>query len=163
MPAHKERSNAFQRQCGRNSQDVIFVNHDLSGIAAEGRRFAVLLVAIVGGAHALFTILFLAGFALRTFPARIDKAPDADQVIGLEFGDLTTRFDHAPNNFVPWHHGVDRASPFVAGLMDIGMADATVEDVDLHIVGLDVPALEAEWSKRIRGALDSIGVCVIHK
>jgi hypothetical protein len=30
-------------------------------------------------------------------------------------------------------------------------------------MGLDVPTLEAERSERIRGALDSIGICVIHR
>src|ERR1700675_4331634 len=122
----EERSDAFQRQFGRNSQDVIFVDHDLRGITAQGRGLAVLLIAIVGGAHTLFTILFLAGFALRAFPTGIDKAPDADQIAGLEFCDLLTRFDYAADNFVPWYHGVNRAAPFVAGLMDIGMADTTV-------------------------------------
>ena len=46
--------------------------------------------------------------------------------------------------------------------MDIGMANATIEDVDLHIVGLYFPALETERRKRIGGALYGIGICIVH-
>ena len=59
-------------------------------------------------------------------PTGIDKASDANQFAGLEFCDLVARFDYAADDFVSRHHRVNRASPFVSGLMDIGMADATI-------------------------------------
>jgi hypothetical protein len=78
------------------------------------------------GAETVSRILFLAGLALGTFPAGIDKASDADKFAGLEFCYPLAGFNYTPNDFVPWHHGVDRAPPFVADLMDIGMAYATI-------------------------------------
>jgi hypothetical protein len=83
-------------------------------------------------------------------------------LVNLEFCDLIARFDDTANDFVSRHHRVNRATPFVARLMDIGMANATIEDVDLHIVGLNVPALETERRKRIGGALYGIGICIVH-
>ena len=159
----QERRDAFQRQFGRNSQDIIFVHHDLSGIAAVGRRFAILLVAVVGGAHPFFTILFLAGVALWTFATGINEAADTGEVADFEFCDLIARLDHAADNFVSRHHGINRVAPFVAGLMDVGVADAAIEDLDLDVVGTHIPALEAERRKRICGTLSGIGFRVIHR
>ena len=114
-------------------------------------------------AHPLFAILFLSGFALLTTSTRVDKASDPNKIAGFELFHSVTGFYDAPDNFVPWHHWVDRAPPFVAGLMDVGMADTTIRDVNVDIVGLHVSSLEAERCNCIRGALRSIGFGIIHE
>ena len=126
MPAHRSGAYAFQRQFGRNFQGIIFIHHDLSGVATVGGGFAIPLVAVVGGVHPFFTILFLAGLALWTFATGIDEASDTDEVADFEFCDLIAHLDHASDNFVSRHHGIDRVAPFVAGLMDVGVADTTI-------------------------------------
>ena len=104
-----------------------------------------MLVTVVGGAHALFTILFIAELCIAAHSRQEStKHPTPTRSPVLNLVDLIAGFDHAADDFVSRHHGINRAAPFVSGLMDIGMADATIEDVDLYIVGLDVPALKAE-------------------
>src|SRR5260370_27060 len=118
----QERSYTLQRQFRRNFQGILFIHYDLSGVATVGGSFAIPLVAVVGGVHPFFTILFLAGLALWTFATGIDKATDTGEVTDFEFSDLITHLDHAADNFVSGHHGINRVAPFVAGLMDVGVA-----------------------------------------
>src|SRR5271154_6161341 len=120
----QERRHTFQSQFGRNPEDIIFVHHGLRGIAAVSRCFVILFVTVVSGAHPFFTILLLTGVALFAISTRINKTSDTDQVADCKFFDLVACLDHPPNDFMPWHHGIDRASPFIASLMNVGMADA---------------------------------------
>ena len=136
---------------------------DLSGVTAVGRRFAILLVAIVSGAHPSFAVLFIALFALRTLTTGINETSDSDEVANLEFRDLVSGLDYATDNLVARNHGVDRSAPFVAGLMDIRMADTTILDVDLNVSGLHFTPLETEWRKRFSSALCGVGFSVVHK
>jgi hypothetical protein len=43
------------------------------------------------------------------------------------------------------------------------VADSTIQDFDLDVVGTHLPALEAEWCEQLRGALSGIGFGIIHE
>jgi hypothetical protein len=47
--------------------------------------------------------------------------------------------------------------------MDVGVADTTVQDFDLHVVGAHIPALEAERRERLRSTLSGISFRIIHE
>src|SRR5262249_6294969 len=69
--------------------------------------------------------------------ARVDQAAYGDQVALAELLDGAAGFRHPPHDLVPRHARVHRghhAFPFVAHLMQIGVANAAVENLDLHVL-----------------------------
>jgi hypothetical protein len=80
-----------------------------------------------------------AGFAAA---ARIDHATDTDQIADFMLGDVRTYRCHFAYDLVAWHQRLNGNAPLVAGLMDVGMADAAVENIDCHIVGPWAAAFE---------------------
>ncbi len=157
MPAH---SSGAARSSGMPLgivQHVILVDGDAGGIAAIGRRLAVALIAVIGERHARLAILLLAGTAGLAAPAGIDEAADADDMTGLPFLDMVADLDHPADDLVARHHGKDRAAPFVAGLVDVGMADAAIENVDQDIVRAGLTALDRPWRQGRFGRLGGIG------
>jgi len=52
------------------------------------------------------------------------------------------------DDLVARDHGKDRSTPFVAGLVDVGMANTAIENVDRHVVGMRRAALDGEGSER---------------
>ena len=74
----------------------------------------------------------------------------------LNFVTLAPTLRHPAHDLVAGHHREDGAAPLVAGLVDVGVADAAVEDVDLHVVRAHLAAVELE--RRQRGGLGEGGV-----
>src|SRR5689334_9929263 len=82
------------------------------------------------------TELFEAGLALRTGPVRTDEATDRGKVAGLELFYRGADFCDSPNNLMAGNDRIDsghRFAPLVPHRVEIGVADAAVEDVDLHV------------------------------
>jgi catalase (peroxidase I) len=73
----------------------------------------------------------LAGFATA---AGVNHAADADQIAYFVFSDIRTDGGNFAYDFVAGHQGVNGNAPFVAGLMDVGMAHAAVENLDRDVV-----------------------------
>jgi hypothetical protein len=55
---------------------------------------------------------------------------------------------HPADNFVAWHNGIRGSLPLVAGRMQIGMTDATIENLDLHIPRARLTTLKGERLER---------------
>jgi hypothetical protein len=106
--------------------------------------------------------LFQAGFAFRTFATGINKTPDSGQIACFEFGDVIPRLDHAADNLVTWHHRIDRTTPLVASLVNIRMADAAIQNVDLDVMWTHFAPLKAERAQWISWAISGISLCIIH-
>ncbi|VVO45046.1 hypothetical protein PS726_06512 [Pseudomonas fluorescens] len=73
----------------------------------------------------------LAGFAAA---ARVDHAANTDQVADFVLGDIRTDGSNFAYDFVAGHQRVNGNAPLVASLMDVGMADAAVENLDGNVV-----------------------------
>jgi hypothetical protein len=86
----------------------------------------------------------LAGFAVA---ARVDHATDADQIADLVFSNVRTDGGNFAYDFVAGHQWVNSNAPLVARLMDVGMADAAVENVDRNVVGPRAAAFEFHWGE----------------
>ena len=147
-PGAEQGRGALERNAARNSQHVIFIDGDPRRIAAIGRRFLVLLDTIVGEAGPAFAKLLFARNAGFAGAVGIDEAADADDVADLPFFDMAAELEHLADDFVARNHREDRAAPFVAGLVNIGMADATIKDVDQNIVRAGLAALDGEGCNR---------------
>ena len=57
-------------------------------------------------------------------------------------------FHHAADDFMAGHARVGCASPFIASNVDVGMADAAVKNLNLHIVRAGIAALKGEGCER---------------
>jgi hypothetical protein len=57
---------------------------------------------------------------------------------------------------VPRDHGKNRAAPIVAGLMNVGMADAAELDIDDDIMFARLAPFKRKWCKRVLGSLCSV-------
>ena len=115
-------------------EDEALVHHDLRGVAAVGGGLAVHLGAVVGEGGALLAELLEVFAARIAVAARVHHAAHAGQVADLELLDVGAHGLHAAHDLVAGHHGEDGAAPLVADLVDVRVADAAVEDVDVHVV-----------------------------
>jgi len=80
--------------------------------------------------------------AARAGPARIHHAADSRKITFLKLRDAGTGFHDTAHDFVAWHAWVNRVVPFIPGLMDIRVADATIQDVDLNVLRKRVAAIK---------------------
>src|SRR6266481_816432 len=106
------------------------------------RRLAsAIFLGVVGQSWKIDAELLIAGHAVGAHAARIDHAPHAGDVAFLKFFDGTTGLCHPANDFVSRHAGIHRRHsvlPFIAYLMQVGMANAAVLDFNLHVVRAQV-------------------------
>ena len=89
--------------------------------------------------------------AIRARAAGIDEAAHADGIAHLELGDAAADSRHAAHDLVARDGGVQRESPLVAHEMQVGMADAAIEDLDLDIAGGRRAAFDGGRAERRRG------------
>ena len=66
--------------------------------------------------------------------ARVDHAPDRGQVALFEFFHVATDRDDGADDFVTRHARERRPAPLIAHGVNVGVANAAEEDVDLHVV-----------------------------
>src|SRR5690606_3825139 len=89
--------------------------------------------------------------------AGVDETAHAHRIAYLVAVRLCTDRRHAADDLVARHHRKDRAAPLVARQVDVGMADAAVEDVDLHVARAGHAAFDREGRQRRAGGLGGIG------
>jgi hypothetical protein len=75
-------------------------------------------------------------------------------------GDRGADVDDAAHDLVAGHDGVLRDAPVVADHVQVGVADAAVEDLDGDVVGAERAALEVEGRERgvRRGSCVAVGL-----
>ncbi len=66
------------------------------------------------------------------------------------------------HDLVTRHQRVNSRAPFAAGLVNIGMAYATIEDLDLYIVRTNRSSFQLKRRQRRSGILCSISICKTH-
>ena len=81
---------------------------------------------------------------LGAVAAGIDHAADRGEIAGLELRHVAANLHDAADDFMAGDHGIDGVPPFVAGLVQVGVADAAVEDLDDHIGGERVATLDGK-------------------
>ena len=114
-------------------QHEMVIDDDLLRIAAQRMARRVVGLAIIGAGPPLFAIIFQILFAAGACAAAIDQTAHAHDIAHLEAGDLCPDGADVTDDFMARNAGVKRAAPFGADLMQVGMADAAIGDVDLHI------------------------------
>src|SRR5690606_36709033 len=140
-----------------NLQHEFIAHDDLFRIAAKGGSADDRLGAAIGPDRALLAILLVAVMTGRAFEAGIDEAADAHKIAELVLRHLWANRAHPADNLVARHERIFRAAPFVAGRMDVAMADAAMGDVDENVVGLQVAPGDLERLQGLGGPLCGIG------
>src|SRR5258708_7343486 len=89
--------------------------------------------------------LFQAFFAVRTLSTGIHKAAHACGIADFKSLHLLTHPRNTSDNFMTRNHWKHGPAPFVANLMDIGMANSAIQDIDHNVSWARVAAFECEW------------------
>ena len=101
----------------------------------------------------------LAGFAAA---AGVDHAADADQIADFVLGDIRTDGGNFADDLVARHQRVNGNAPLVAGLMDVGMAHAAVENLDRDVVGPWAATFEFHGGEGSGGRLGGVSDGGVH-
>lgn len=149
----QQRRGGGRVQLVRHVQHEGLVGHHLRGAAAVGDLARHAALAVVGADEAVLAVLLEAVRAARAGAAGIDHAADADHVAGLETRHFRAGRRHAADDLVARHHRVDRVAPLVARLVQVGVADASVEDLDLDVEIAQRASLDFE------GASGAVALC----
>ena len=132
-----------------NAQHEGFIHHDALGVAAVGDAAAVFVGRVVGENGSFLAKLLQVFFAASAAAAGVHQAADAGDVARLELLHFRADLGHAADDFMSRYAGVSGALPFVAHRVNIRVADAAKEDLDLNVMFTRHPAFEAEgceWS-----------------
>jgi len=138
----KDRRRAGQVHASRDAHHEVLADHDAAGITTHGVAAIDPVRGGVGHGRAFEAVLLQALGAGLAVAAGVDHATDTDQVADLVRGDLVTHRGDPANDLVAGHQRVHGDAPFVARLVDVGMANATVEDLDGDVVRARGAALE---------------------
>src|SRR5690606_30578712 len=137
----QQRRGHVQRQLVRDPDDVVLIDHDGLRVAAVG-GLPVLVQGVVGAGHALRAVLLLAAQAVLALAAEVDEAADADPVADRVPGDAGADLGDYAGDLVSGDHGEDRLARALLDLVDVGVADARVLDVDQDVELADRAALD---------------------
>ena len=151
-------------EVGRNAENKALVDDNAVGVPSIRHAASVLVGEVVREGH-VGAELLKAGLALRTGAVCVHQAADRGQIAGLEFGDGGAYLGDAADNLMAGHTRVDGrhdAFPLIAGLVEIGVADATEKDFDLDVGGGWIAPRDGGGDKRRCCAGYGIGFCVEH-
>ena len=82
--------------------------------------------------------LLVARATVRAGQVGIHKTADPNQIAGFEFGHARADRGDPANNFMARHarvNGLHQAAPLVAGVVEVGVADAAEENFNFHVAG----------------------------
>jgi hypothetical protein len=144
----QERRRRRQIHIPRNAQHKCFIHYDAVGVSTVSHAAALFVRGVVGEGGAVQAVLFEVVLAIFTGAARVHHATDGGNVAFLEFFDLRAGFHDASEDFVAGDARISGALPFVAGDVEVRMADAAEKNLDLDIVRVGIAALEGERSER---------------
>ena len=117
-------------------QDKALIDDDAVRVAAVGDASEVLVGKVVREGQVRAELL-KARLALGTGAVGIDHAADGREVAGLEVRHGGADLGDAADDLMAGDARVDRrhhVAPLIADLVEIGVADAAEQDLDLHVV-----------------------------
>ena len=136
IPAQSKRRGSGEVEVRGNMEHEPLVDHDAVRVAAVGDA-AEMLVGEVVSEGQVGAELLEARLALRAGAVGVHQAADRGEVAGLELGDGGADLGDAADDLVAGDAGIDSGhdfAPLIAHLVQIGVADAAVENFDLDVV-----------------------------
>jgi hypothetical protein len=139
-----------------DAEDEVLIDDDGARVAAVGHAAQMRVRRVVSAGESGLTVLLQADAAAGTGAVRVNHAADGGEVSGMEALDLTAHGGDAADDFVSGDHRVGGVGPLVARGVQIRVADAAVEDVELDVLGQRLSAGEGKRRERRAGG----GGCV---
>ncbi|MNV40938.1 hypothetical protein D3C71_1325590 [compost metagenome] len=158
----QQRRDGLEVQLVGDLHDEMFLRHDAIRIATEGELVAAAFLVVIGQRGAFLAVLLQVQAAGLAVPAGIHHAAHAGVIARLELGDVLAHLRDAADDFVARHHRVHRIAPIAARLMQVGMANAAVQDVNQHVVVARLAAREAEGNERGVGTVGGVATGLGH-
>lgn len=128
-------------------------NDKIVGVSALGFLIVVEFVDGAVGENDVFAVLFHVVCAFRASATGANHATDTGVVTYFELSDIFADLSDDASDFVSRDNGVERLSPVAIHVVDIAMADASVEDFNQDIVITDRATIPLELLER------AVGVC----
>src|SRR5271165_3871204 len=160
----EERRGSGRVEVRRNAQYEALGDDDAVGVAAVGDASEVLVGEVICEVKVRAELLE-PRLALGAGSVRIDHAADRGKIARLEFRDRRTHLGHSPDDLVAGNARVDgrhHITPFVAGLVEIRVADSAEEDLYLHVVLGGIAPRDRGGSKRRCCAGNGVSFCFVH-
>lgn len=92
----------------------------------------------------------------------IDHAADTNKISNLVSGDVASHGGDSTDDLVPRYLGVRNRPPLPPHGMQVGVADAAEQDVDLDVVRADVSAVEGPGGQGARRIVSGYSSCRDH-
>ncbi len=135
MPAQSRGAVPARSRLAGTLKDKVLVDDDGVGVAAVSDLAGALVGEVVGEGEVVAELL-QAGLAFGAGAVGVDHAADGGEIAGLEFLNCGADLGDAADDLVPGNAGIDgghHVVPLVAGLVQVGVADAAEENVDLNV------------------------------
>ncbi|MNH15731.1 hypothetical protein D3C79_753500 [compost metagenome] len=158
----ENRRRAGQVHPGRDAHHKVLADHDAAGVTAHGVAAIDPVRGGVGHGRAFQAVLLQVLGTGLAVAAGIDHAANADQVTDLVRRYLLAHRSDAADDLVPGHQRVHGNAPLIAGLMDVGVANATVEDLDGDIVRARAATLEGHGCQGAGRGLGGVTDSSVH-
>src|ERR1700678_2725261 len=117
-------------------QHKILVHHDAFGVATVGDTSQMFIGEVVSQRKVRAELL-QSCLALGAGAIGVDHAADGGKVPSLELLDAGANLGHSPDDLVSGNARVysgHHAAPLVPNLVQIGVADTTKQNLELHVV-----------------------------
>src|SRR5690606_20865963 len=111
----------------------------------------------VVGPHHRVAVVLQPGGAIVATAATVHDAADPHQVARRELGDGSARRPDAPDDFMTGNTGIPGAGPLRSHLVQIGMTEPAVGDVNLNVVGPRLPTADGERLQLTVTGVSAIG------
>lgn len=147
MPAHSRGGNGGEVVRMGNFQYKFLAHNDVVGITAVGIFLPTEGRAVIGSGKTIVAELFQPFGAGRAMLAAVDHAADADQITDLVSVHCTAYRRYSTDDFMAGYRWEQGVAPLVACGMQVGVTDAAVQDVDLHVLWRGRSALEIKGSQ----------------
>jgi hypothetical protein len=147
----------------RKIQGEILPDDNDIGVSPLGPGFSVSLHRVVSPYRAMVTKLFKPLTTGRTAMTGVNHASDPGQIPRSKSGHARAHGGHPSGNLMARNHGKGGASPFIPNLVDVGVTDAGIENLDHHIAWPRVPTHKLIGSERRLWRLGGITECFDHE
>jgi len=158
-PGAEQRRSRREVYAGWDADDEALGHDQLIGVAAEGVATR-LIGRVVGKGGPLDAVLFAISQTVLAGPAGVDHAAHAADVTDPELGHRASHGLHATDDLVARDARISSPvprRPFIARLMDVGMADAAIQHVEQDVVGSDGAAFNLQRHQGACGVRGAIG------
>src|SRR5947209_4022308 len=146
----QQRRHTRQFEILRDAQYESFIHDDLLGISALRDLSRLAIRRVVGSGESLLALAIVLepSLAAIAHSARIHHAAHAGDVSDLVVLYLRTDARHASHDFVPDHQRINRVLPLISHRVQVRMAHAAKQDLDLDIFRTGFTAVQfkrADW------------------